>query len=306
MDTPGFGDAVDNTQRSVRNARRGGASPPFDARFPARQLEAAAGLRGAAVGSVLPRRERPGPPQHPRRPRALLPLLHLAVRPRVRGRPGGVEALPSQGPASIRVCVRACSLRPVDVECMRALHDKVNLLPLLAKADSLTPDELRKKKLKVGGARQVGGAEPFAAPNVPFLPARRSVRSCGASGSTSTASPTATRTRRTTTTTSSGGTDCSRLPSAPSGRPALERADGRRIVVVRVRACRTASPSPSSGATSWWRVEAAGSKVARTPGEPSKVAAHLSDPSVSQTRLFSGLCPTDKTRWPFRRAALTL
>lgn len=153
VDTPGFGDAVDNTQRSVRNARRGGASPPFDARFPARQLEAAAGLRGAAVGSVLPRRERPGPPQHPRRPRALLPLLHLAVRPRVRGRPGGVEALPSQGPASIRVCVRACSLRPVDVECMRALHDKVNLLPLLAKADSLTPDELRKKKLKVGGGR---------------------------------------------------------------------------------------------------------------------------------------------------------
>ncbi|KAM6986116.1 septin-5-like [Aplochiton taeniatus] len=40
-------------------------------------------------------------------------------------------------------------LRPLDVECMRALHDKVNIVPVLAKADSLTPAEVRRKKLKI-------------------------------------------------------------------------------------------------------------------------------------------------------------
>jgi septin 4 len=32
---------------------------------------------------------------------------------------------------------------------MRALHDKVNIVPVLAKADSLTPTEVRRKKMKV-------------------------------------------------------------------------------------------------------------------------------------------------------------
>ncbi|XP_036380076.1 septin-5-like isoform X2 [Megalops cyprinoides] len=40
-------------------------------------------------------------------------------------------------------------LRPVDVEFMRALHEKVNIVPLLAKADSLTPSEIQKKKTKI-------------------------------------------------------------------------------------------------------------------------------------------------------------
>ncbi|XP_077360800.1 septin-5-like [Festucalex cinctus] len=40
-------------------------------------------------------------------------------------------------------------LRPLDVECMRALHDKVNIVPVLAKADSLTQAEVSKKKLKI-------------------------------------------------------------------------------------------------------------------------------------------------------------
>ncbi|KAF6715767.1 Septin-4 [Oryzias melastigma] len=40
-------------------------------------------------------------------------------------------------------------LRPLDVECMRALHEKVNIIPLLAKADSLTHTELRRKKMKI-------------------------------------------------------------------------------------------------------------------------------------------------------------
>ncbi|XP_030638937.1 septin-5-like [Chanos chanos] len=40
-------------------------------------------------------------------------------------------------------------LRPMDVEFMKALHEKVNIVPVLAKADSLTPAEVRRKKLKI-------------------------------------------------------------------------------------------------------------------------------------------------------------
>lgn len=40
------------------------------------------------------------------------------------------------------------SLRPLDVEFMKALHEKVNIVPILAKADTLTPTEVKKKKIK--------------------------------------------------------------------------------------------------------------------------------------------------------------
>lgn len=40
------------------------------------------------------------------------------------------------------------SLRPLDVEFMKALHEKVNIVPILAKADTLTPSEVKKKKIK--------------------------------------------------------------------------------------------------------------------------------------------------------------
>ncbi|XP_065562254.1 septin-7-like isoform X6 [Artemia franciscana] len=32
-------------------------------------------------------------------------------------------------------------LKPLDIECMKRLHDKVNIIPVIAKADTLTPDE---------------------------------------------------------------------------------------------------------------------------------------------------------------------
>lgn len=32
---------------------------------------------------------------------------------------------------------------------MKALHEKVNIVPVLAKADTLTPSEVKKKKIKV-------------------------------------------------------------------------------------------------------------------------------------------------------------
>ncbi|XP_033905226.2 septin-5 isoform X1 [Acipenser ruthenus] len=40
-------------------------------------------------------------------------------------------------------------LRPLDVEFMKALHEKVNIVPILAKADTLTPAEVKKKKMKI-------------------------------------------------------------------------------------------------------------------------------------------------------------
>ncbi|MCJ8740572.1 hypothetical protein PDJAM_G00060560 [Pangasius djambal] len=40
-------------------------------------------------------------------------------------------------------------LRPVDVEFMKALHEKVNIVPVLGKADCLTPLEVSQKKKKI-------------------------------------------------------------------------------------------------------------------------------------------------------------
>uniref|UniRef100_A0A8C6SPT0 Septin n=1 Tax=Neogobius melanostomus TaxID=47308 RepID=A0A8C6SPT0_9GOBI len=40
-------------------------------------------------------------------------------------------------------------LRPIDIQCMRGLHEKVNIIPILAKADSLTAAERHKKKMKI-------------------------------------------------------------------------------------------------------------------------------------------------------------
>uniref|UniRef100_A0AAV2J6T4 Septin-type G domain-containing protein n=1 Tax=Knipowitschia caucasica TaxID=637954 RepID=A0AAV2J6T4_KNICA len=40
-------------------------------------------------------------------------------------------------------------LRPIDVQCLKALHEKVNIIPILAKADCLTAAERHKKKMKI-------------------------------------------------------------------------------------------------------------------------------------------------------------
>uniref|UniRef100_A0A8C4YTZ7 Septin n=3 Tax=Testudinoidea TaxID=8486 RepID=A0A8C4YTZ7_9SAUR len=40
-------------------------------------------------------------------------------------------------------------LRPVDVQFMKALHEKVNIVPLIAKADCLIPSEIRKLKERI-------------------------------------------------------------------------------------------------------------------------------------------------------------
>ena len=43
-------------------------------------------------------------------------------------------------------------LKPLDVEFMKRLHEKVNIIPLIAKADTLTPDECREFKKTVSQA----------------------------------------------------------------------------------------------------------------------------------------------------------
>ncbi len=40
-------------------------------------------------------------------------------------------------------------LKPLDIEFMRQLHDKVNIIPLIAKADTMTPDECHRFKQQV-------------------------------------------------------------------------------------------------------------------------------------------------------------
>ena len=45
-------------------------------------------------------------------------------------------------------------LRQIDVQTMRKLHNKVNIVPLIAKADILTKEELRTMKNRVSDMRE--------------------------------------------------------------------------------------------------------------------------------------------------------
>ena len=45
--------------------------------------------------------------------------------------------------------VLACSLKPLDIAFMKAAHYKVNIVPVIAKADTLTKLEVQKLKKKV-------------------------------------------------------------------------------------------------------------------------------------------------------------
>ena len=39
--------------------------------------------------------------------------------------------------------------QPLDVEFMKRLHDKVNIIPVIGKADTLTPDEIAHFKKQI-------------------------------------------------------------------------------------------------------------------------------------------------------------
>ena len=47
--------------------------------------------------------------------------------------------------------INPCShgLRPIDIEFMKTLQTRVNLVPLISKADMLTPKEIKKFKKKI-------------------------------------------------------------------------------------------------------------------------------------------------------------
>jgi hypothetical protein len=51
--------------------------------------------------------------------------------------------------AYISVTKVSRSLKPLDIEFMRRLHTKVNLIPVIAKADTLTDDEVAEFKARV-------------------------------------------------------------------------------------------------------------------------------------------------------------
>ncbi len=43
-------------------------------------------------------------------------------------------------------------LKPLDVEIMKRLGSRVNLIPVIAKADTITPEDLQNFKIKVSSA----------------------------------------------------------------------------------------------------------------------------------------------------------
>lgn len=63
-------------------------------------------------------------------------------------------------------------LKPLDVEFMQRLHDKVNIIPVIAKADTMTPDECAHFKKQVQFMRYNFKEEK----KNPFFPNREYVR----------------------------------------------------------------------------------------------------------------------------------
>lgn len=134
------------------------------------QLEADHRLHRPAVWAILQGRERPEQKEHPGQPSPLLPLLHPSVWARVithtcththtlTGMRWSRFSVITW--TCLHLCVSCHRLRPVDVEFMKALHEKVNIIPLIAKADCLTPNEIKKLKDRV---RPVTSHPPWMGP----------------------------------------------------------------------------------------------------------------------------------------------
>ncbi len=47
------------------------------------------------------------------------------------------------------IFAQACSLKPLDIETMKRLGTRVNLIPVIAKADTMTPEDLQSAKIRV-------------------------------------------------------------------------------------------------------------------------------------------------------------
>ena len=65
-----------------------------------------------------------------------------------------VYFLPPPPPINFHVCASdnitfSLRLKPIDVKFMKMLHEKVNIVPVIGKADSLTKNEIAKLKKRV-------------------------------------------------------------------------------------------------------------------------------------------------------------
>merc|ERR1712004_301153 len=57
-------------------------------------------------------------------------------------------------------------LKPLDIEFMRRLHEKVNIVPLIAKADTMTPDECHDFKKEILREIQMHNINIYEFPDV--------------------------------------------------------------------------------------------------------------------------------------------
>lgn len=64
--------------------------------------------------------------------------------------------------------ILGCRLRPLDVAFLRAVHEKVNIIPVIGKADALMPSETQALKQKVGVVNS--GLWPHMKPKVMIKP----------------------------------------------------------------------------------------------------------------------------------------
>jgi len=65
-----------------------------------------------------------------------------------------VNRLPNMSDTRVHACLYFISpsghgLKPLDIEFMKQLHDKVNIIPVLAKADTMTPEEVAEFKMTI-------------------------------------------------------------------------------------------------------------------------------------------------------------
>ena len=56
------------------------------------------------------------------------------------------------------------TLKPLDIECMKKLGSRVNLIPVIAKADTMTPTEVRKFKERIRAVIEAQNIQIFHAP----------------------------------------------------------------------------------------------------------------------------------------------
>lgn len=86
----------------------------------------------------------------------------------------------------------AHGLKPLDIEFMQRLCDKVNIIPVISKADTMTPEEVQlfKKQVSAGARGAIEGNDAHANPNCRFSTKLLSIKS------KSTTSRSRSRTRR--------------------------------------------------------------------------------------------------------------